>query len=91
MTEASDPMLCEGTLYLLRTQRKNGSWPAVMWGEDAPESSLDYYHRIHPTWVATQALRDRDFKENRNRFWGEHIAKVLRDSKFSKLAYKPGW
>ena len=32
MTEASDPMVCEGTLLLLDFQRKNGSWPAWLPG-----------------------------------------------------------
>ena len=92
MSEASDPMLLDGTLYMLRVQRKKGDWPAVLPGDEpGDEALLDSYHRIHPTWVCTQALRDRDFKENRNVFWGEHIAKVLRDSKFATLAYKPGW
>ena len=30
-------------------------------GDSTPEAELDSYHRIHPTWVCTQALRDRDF------------------------------
>lgn len=91
MTEGSDPMLCEGTLYMLRTQRKNGMWPSVLPGDDTPEKDLDYYHRIHPTWVCTQALRDRDFKIGANAFWPEFIAKVLKETKFDTLAYKPGW
>ena len=91
LTEASDPMLCEGTLYLLSMQRKNGTWPAVLWGDDTKESSLDSYHRIHPTWVCTQALRDRDFKIGANAFWPEFIGKVLKETKFDTLEYKPGW
>lgn len=92
MTEASDPMLCEGTLYMLRTQRKNGFWPAVMFGEDSPESNLDFYHKVHPTWVCTQALRDRDFKVGgATMFWPEFVAKVIKESNFQTLAYKPGW
>ena len=92
LTEASDAMLCEGTLFLLRTQRKNGTWPAVVpGGEDEPESALDYYHRIHPTWVSTQALRDRDFRVADNQFWPEFIGKVLKESQFATLAYKASW
>lgn len=92
LTEASDPMLCEGTLYMLRTQRKNGTWPSLLPGqEDTPEASLDFYHRIHPTWVCTQSLRDRDFRVADNQFWPEFISKVLRESKFSSLLYRPGW
>jgi hypothetical protein len=91
MTEGNDAMLCEGTLYMLRTQRKNGMWPSVLPGDDTPEKDLDYYHRIHPTWVCTQALRDRDFKIGNNAFWPEFIGKVLKETKFDTLAYKPGW
>ena len=71
LTEASDPMLCEGTLFMLSMQRKHGDWPAIMFGDNTPEASLDYYHRIHPTWVCTQSLRDRDFKigAGANMFW----------------------
>ena len=92
MTEGSDPMLCEGTLYMLKMQRKNGTWPAILPGDDdTPEHKLDYYHRIHPTWVCTQALRDRDFKIGANAFWPDFIGKVLRETQFDKLLYKPGW
>ncbi len=91
LTEASDPMLCEGTLYLLNTQRKNGTWRAVLPNDTTPEKSLDAYHRIHPTWVCTQALRDRDFRVADNQFWPEFIGKVLKASKFDTLMYKPGW
>ena len=51
LTEASDPMLCEGTLYMLRTQRKNGTWPAVMPGNegDAAPSSYCIAYRIPRT------------------------------------------
>ena len=92
MTEASDPMLCEGTLFMLNTQRKTGFWPCVMPGEGKTrEKDLDFYHRVHPTWVCTQALRDRDFKIGANAFWPEFIGKVLKETQFDKLAYKPGW
>ena len=93
MTEASDPMLCEGTLYLLNTQKKSGLWPAILPSDDEPVDELDYYHQIHPTWVCTQALRDRDFKvgSRTNQFWPEFVAKVIKDSNFTTLEYKPGW
>jgi len=91
MTEASDPMLCEGTLVMLNTQRKNGFWPAVLPGQKQREKDLDFYHRVHPTWVCTQALRDRDFKIGANAFWPRFIGKVLEESQFATLAYKPGW
>ena len=55
MTEGSDPMVCEGTLFMLRSQRKKGDWPSVIPGEEKPESKLDPYHRIHPTCAASRA------------------------------------
>ena len=60
-------------------------------GEPQPESTMDSYHRIHPTWVAMQSLRDRDFRVADNQFWPEFIGKVLKASKFDTLMYKPGW
>ena len=92
MTEASDPMVCEGTLLLLDFQRKNGSWPAWLPGEEhRSEKELDSYHRVHPTWVCTQCLRDRDFRIADNQFWPEFISKCLKDTQFHKLLYKPTW
>ena len=66
-------------------QRKNGSWPAVLPGEPQPESTMDSYHRIHPTWVAMQSLRDRDFRISDNQFWPEFMGKLLVQVKFGKL------
>ena len=91
LTEASDPMVCEGTAFLLSLQRRNGSWPAVLPGEPQPEASMDAYHRIHPTWVAMQSLRDRDFRISDNQFWPEFCSKLMAQVKFDKLAYKPAW
>ena len=34
LTEASDPMCCEGSVYLLKVQHKNGSFP-LWFGEPA--------------------------------------------------------
>ena len=92
MTEASDPMVCEGTLLLLDFQRKNGSWPAWLPGEEhRSEKELDSYHRVHPTWVCTQCLRDRDFRIADNQFWPAFISKCLKETQFHKLLYKPTW
>ena len=91
LTEASDPMVCEGTLMLLSTQRKNGSWPVWLQGDTRPEKEHDTYHRVHPTWVCTQCLRDRDFRIADNQFWPAFIGKALRETNFRKLLYKATW
>ena len=93
LTEASDPMVCEGTVWLLESQRKDGAWP-VQFNGDAPipgDPDKSPYDLIHPVWTATQALRDRDFQIRRNYAWAEHIQKVTRDSNFGKLCYKKKW
>ena len=86
-------MVCEGTLLLLHYQRKNGSWPTWMPGESGSkgEKGLDTYSRVHPTWVCTQALRDRDFKISNNDFWPPFIRKAMADVSFHRLSYKPTW
>lgn len=94
LTEASDKMVCEGTLLLLRLQQPNGSWPVWLPGYDCPERDLDTYHRVHPTWVCTQALRDRDFRiagNEGNHIWSTFIPKLLADINFKELAYQPDW
>ena len=92
LTEASDKMVCEGTLFMLRTQRRAGDWPSVpVPGDDTPEAQMDAYARIHPTWTCTQALRDRDFRVADNQFWPDFIQKLLKETKFHKLLYKPTW
>jgi len=109
MTEANDPLLTEGTQYLLRTQRKDGSWPALFHGakkngqhKDAgfivvpkggPLGQLSAYDELHPTWVATQALRDRDYKITRkgNQRWASFVDRAMKRAKFSELRYTPKW
>lgn len=59
LTEATDPLLCSASLWLVATQRKNGQWPVWMSGGGKDHS---YYDTLHPSWVATQCLRDRDFE-----------------------------
>ena len=52
---------------------------------------MDFYHRVHPTWVCTQALRDREkIGAGANAFCG-FVAKVIKESNFTTLDYKPGW
>merc|ERR1711907_25661 len=96
MTEANDPLLTEGSIYLLRTQNTNGSWPALFHsskgrkrhGEEefievpkgGPLAKLHPYDELHPTWVATQALRDRDYKITRagNKRWAAFIERTMK-------------
>ena len=91
-SEASDQLLAEASLYLLRVQENNGAWPNNLCPERVKQKKegrygslpqvqtlnhgvyymsltqswrSDHYDRIHPTWVASQALRDRDYKIER--------------------------
>lgn len=50
-----DDMVCQGTRFLLDRQLPNGGWGG--W-EDG-----NAYDQIHATWVAVDALRDRNFLE----------------------------
>ena len=92
LTEASDPVVCEGSVWLVAQQNKDGSWPAVFPDDPAgTDKKHGHYDRLHPVWVATQCLRDRDFQFHRNAKWIDWMEKVLRDSKLRKLKYKPRW
>ena len=68
------------------------SWP-VKFHEAERTPKQSFYDKIHPTWVATQALRDRDFKIERvgNAKWAKWIVRVVQDTEFSTLLYKPAW
>ncbi|KAK3238501.1 hypothetical protein CYMTET_51491 [Cymbomonas tetramitiformis] len=102
LTEGSDALLCEGCLFLLRVQSKDGQFPVVFQGEETAQSAFGddpkgkkkgYYDRIHATWVATQALRDRDYKIERkgNVRWKEWITRLLKEVEFNNLEYEPKW
>lgn len=88
LTEASDPMVCQGTVWLLDQQAKNGSWPSIFTGG---KKGTGVYDKLHPTWVCTQALRDRDFQIRRNQPWQNFIDKLVKDTNISSLLYKPKW
>ena len=92
LSEATDRMVCHGTVWLLENQLKDGSFPVWFAGYEADDKH-DYYDRIHSTWVCTQALRDRDFKVNEDcvRTWQVYISKIIKTSGLGKLAYKPDW
>eukprot|EP01052_Picozoa_sp_SAG31_P022358 SAG31_NODE_1775_length_7303_cov_2.409356_5_plen_254_part_00 len=88
LTEASDPYCCEGTLYLLKVQNKDGSFPTTFAnGQEAKAA----YDKLHSTWVCTQCLRDRDFQITRNIKWLSHAEKLLRLTDFGKLEYTKTW
>eukprot|EP00656_Telonema_subtile_P053730 TRINITY_DN7848_c0_g2_i2.p1 TRINITY_DN7848_c0_g2~~TRINITY_DN7848_c0_g2_i2.p1 ORF type:complete len:326 (+),score=72.20 TRINITY_DN7848_c0_g2_i2:154-1131(+) len=90
VSEATDPLMTQGTLYLLQVQKKDGSWPARFHDEESSKRS-SFYDKIHPTWVATQALRDRDYKIERvgNAKWAKWISKVVVATDFGTLLYQP--
>ena len=81
LTEASDPMVCQGTVWLLDQQAKNGSWPSIFAGG---KKGSGVYDKLHPTWVCTQALRDRDFQIKRNQPWQNFIEKLVRDTNIDR-------
>lgn len=106
MTEANDCLLTEASQYLLKTQKPDGSWPATFHDPTGgtakvgrkkkgktEEGDLHPYDELHPTWVATQALRDRDYKIMRpgNVAWAAFIDRTMKQVKFNELGYKPGW
>ena len=66
-----------------------GSFP--VWFRGTGKCKHDNYDKIHSTWVCTQALRDRDFKIKENHKWIAWMDRVLIESKFGSLAYKPTW
>jgi len=87
LTDGSDRMVCEASVWLIKQQKQNGQFPIWFRGE----GKHDNYDKIHSTWVCTQALRDRDFKIKENRTWIQWMKRVLIESKFDTLAYKPTW
>ena len=50
-----DDMVCQGTRWILERQLPDGGWGGSKDGKP--------YDQIHSTWVAVDALRDRDFLE----------------------------
>ena len=94
LTPAGDTMLCEATVWLLKTQEKSGSWP--LWfdhGTGKDDKDTTPYDFLHPTWVATQALRDRDFKLQRrgNQKWDDWVHKLIKETDFGTLEYEAKW
>jgi hypothetical protein len=88
LTEASDQYCCEGTLFLLRVQLKDGSFPVTFADGEKPTSAYDL---LHSTWVCTQCLRDRDFQISRNMKWLGHAERLLKLTDFGHLDYEASW
>jgi len=81
-------LLCTASVWLVRQQKKSGAWPIWMSGDP---SEISYYDKLHPSWVSTQCLRDRDFEigftRPGNALWSKFMAKTLAQSKFAALEY----
>mmetsp|Transcript_61250 Transcript_61250/g.138171 ORF Transcript_61250/g.138171 Transcript_61250/m.138171 type:complete len:606 (-) Transcript_61250:49-1866(-) len=97
LTDGGDQLLCSATLALLSLQRSDGSWPYWNLGDgdrltaDEPDpAKLPYYQQLHPTWVAVQSLRDRNFEYDRkgNIQWAKFMARLLKDTNLQKLEHK---
>ncbi|CAJ1367506.1 unnamed protein product [Effrenium voratum] len=100
LTDGGDRLLCSATLALLDLQQSDGSWPYWVLhlkevgslGEPLAcvSPSPNLYEQIHPTWVAVQSLRDRNFEYDRkgNIKWGQYMAKLLKQSNLRKLEHK---
>jgi hypothetical protein len=88
LTEGSDPLLCAASVWLMRQQKKSGAWPVWMSGDPG---EVGFYDKLHPSWVATQCLRDRDFEigftRPGNALWASFMAKTLAQSNFITLEY----
>ena len=95
LTSASDRLVCEGSLSLLRTQKADGSWP--YWtdhGDGSKDKDCSFYDVLHPTWVAVQGLRDRDFKLDRpaSEKWRTWINKIVKQIGFAdEPTYDGNW
>lgn len=59
LTEASDAMVCDGTVWLLEQQQRQGNWPVSFAGDDAEVKLKERkpYDAIHSTWVCTQVKK----------------------------------
>merc|ERR1712216_190543 len=82
----------------------DGSWPLLMyeksgfpmgcssspWNNCMPKTDDTPYNILHPTWVITQALRDRNFELSRpgNVKWTEKIRKLMKQVHFDTIEFK---
>jgi hypothetical protein len=94
LTDANDPQVCTASVQLLSFQRKDGSWPTLLYEGPSMlcevKKTESLYTLLHPTWVATQSLRDRNFEFMRpgNQKWSEKIVKIIRAAEFATVQYK---
>eukprot|EP00931_Biecheleriopsis_adriatica_P058357 TRINITY_DN34714_c0_g1_i1.p1 TRINITY_DN34714_c0_g1~~TRINITY_DN34714_c0_g1_i1.p1 ORF type:complete len:551 (+),score=130.42 TRINITY_DN34714_c0_g1_i1:95-1747(+) len=100
LTDGGDPLLCSAALSLLTLQRPDGSWPywvldTSRQGANGDPLSVEpqepnFYNLVHPTWVAVQSLRDRNFEYDRkgNTQWAQFMGRLLKQSDLRRLERK---
>ena len=79
LREEDDPIVCDGTLWMLARQRPDGSWV----GAEEPQ---DAYDSIHPTWTVVHALRG--LVPDDTRPYAKHIRAVVAAAR-RKMAAAP--
>jgi hypothetical protein len=92
LTEGSDALLCTASVWLVNNQFRNGSFPVWM---SSGGTDFSFYDRLHPTWVSTQCLRDRDFEigftRPGNQLWSKFMERTLLQSNFANLEYRTNY
>eukprot|EP00944_MAST-04C_sp_MAST-4C-sp1_P004730 g4730.t1 len=92
LTEASDPMICQATIYLLKIQNKVGDWPVYFNhgnGNMKNDKSSNFYDKVHPCWVSVQSLVAKGTFHNET--YERWVKNVVRESNFDKLGYDAAW
>ena len=92
LTEASDPMICQATICLLKMQQKQGDWPVYFnhgSGNMKNDKSSSYYDKVHPCWVTVQSLVAKGTFHNET--YERWVKNVVRESNFDKLGYSAKW
>ena len=92
LTEASDPMICQATVWLLKMQNKQGDWPVYFNHGDGNmknDKSSSYYDKVHPCWVTVQSLVAKGTFHNET--YERWVKNVVRESNFNKLGYEATW
>ena len=76
----------------MNNQFRNGSFPVWM---SSGGTGFYFYDRLHPTWVSTQCLRDRDFEigftRPGNQLWSKFMERTLLQSNFANLEYRTNY